>query len=158
MSFVKSLKYNIIGDYKIEPVEKNCIFYLFTQKNKVVYVPECDIREIDGFSPEDYSKGIHQANVRSYKYNLNGIHHITKSNEFYQFTKENKMDKDVVYIPKWDINEVDGMTINSLKTNQNNGQMIPMSYSNQGGKRKTRIRKGSRRYMSRRNESVHLNR
>ena len=141
----------MIGDYKIEPVEKNCIFYRFTQKSKVVYVPECDIHEIDGFSPKDYSKGIHQANVRSYKYNLSGINHITKSNEFYQFTKENKVDESVVYIPKWDINTVDGMTVNGLKTNQNNEQMILMPYSNEGGKRKTRARKRTRRYLSRRN-------
>ena len=65
MPIVKSYKYNLSGNNTIEEI--NGKFYKFTQNGKDVFVPDYDIRQVEGFIP-----GNKKCFVKNYKYNLSG--------------------------------------------------------------------------------------
>lgn len=102
---VKSYKYNLSGDYKVE--EQNGIFYKFTD-NAPVSVSESDIGEVKGFdqdrvlvndtsSSDDEGDVFFTQNVTSDKYKLSGSYTVEKNDDNYIFTKP------TVYVPESDI-------------------------------------------------------
>ena len=58
------------------------LFYKFTKGENYIYVPECDINDIEGFV-----KGDRLAFIKSYKYNLGGRYSVEyMTGRFYRFT------------------------------------------------------------------------
>jgi hypothetical protein len=119
MPSVKSYKYGLGGDYKVE--KRTGTFYKFVQGNKTVFVAESDIGNIEGFS-----EGKNMLNVKSYKYGLGGNYKVEKlTGTFYIFTKGYQ----TVFVPESDIGNVEGFSSGNTKTNvkklnDNFGEMI----------------------------------
>ena len=116
---VKSYKYGLGGEYKVEKLTGT--FYKFTKDEQIVFVPESDIGNVEGFS-----EGKNMPTVKSYKYGLGGEYKVEKlTGTIYKFTKG----RQTVFVPESDIGNIEGFSSGNTKTNvkklnDNFGEMI----------------------------------
>ena len=107
---VKSIKYNLIGIYSIEPTTGT--FYKFKKGEQEVFVPEEEIGQVDIYrnsvpmrSKLDMLRGGDVVHASSLKYNINGDYTIEKqSGKFYHFQKP----VPDTYVPASEMYHVDG--------------------------------------------------